>query len=230
MSRRRRRRRPRARALHASRPAAPPARATRAQARGPSRALAAQVDLLGTAPEGHEDVALDAVADHLQPHAIARLVHADDVGEILGLRELAAVDSDDQVTADRQVALVLEVDVRARTDESGLVRRPVLLDAVDQRAAELTHLQPPRELRIERDRTDAQVGVLGPTLRAQLPERMSDGLDRPRESDALAPTAGRLDLRVDADHLAAAVEQRAARVAVVDRGVGLDCVADREVR
>src|SRR3954454_17543788 len=205
MSRRRRRRRPRARARHASRPAARPARATRARARGPSRALAAQVDLLGTAPEGHEDVALDAVADHLQPHAIARLVHADDVGEVLGLRELAAVDADDQVTADRQVALVLEIDVRARTDEPGLVRGPVLLDAVDQRAAELTHVQPLRELRIERDRTHAQVGVLSPALRTQLPERVLDRLDRHGEADALATAAGRLDLRVDPDHLAAAV-------------------------
>src|SRR4051794_24607680 len=189
MSRRRRRRRPRVRARHVSPPAAPPARATRARARGPGRALAAQVDLLGTAPEGHEDVALDAVADHLQPHGIARLVHADDVGEVLGLSELAAVDPDDQVTADRQVALVLEIDVRARADDPGVVRGAVLLDAVDERAAELPHLQPPRELRVERDRTDAQVGVLGPTLRAQFPERMLDRLDRHRESDALATAA-----------------------------------------
>ena len=37
-----------------------------------------------------------------------------------------------------------------------------------------------------------------------------------------------LDLRVDADHAAVAVEQRAAGVAGVDRGVGLDRVGDRE--
>ena len=36
------------------------------------------------------------------------------------------------------------------------------------------------------------------------------------------------DLRVDADHAAVGVEQRAARVAGVDRGVGLDHVGDRE--
>ena len=40
--------------------------------------------------------------------------------------------------------------------------------------------------------------------------------------------AGRRDLRVDADHVAAVVEQRAARVARVDRRVGLDHLVDRE--
>ena len=40
--------------------------------------------------------------------------------------------------------------------------------------------------------------------------------------------AARLDLRVDADHAAGGVEQRAARVARVDRGVGLDDAVDLE--
>ena len=42
-----------------------------------------------------------------------------------------------------------------------------------------------------------------------------------------SPRVAGLDLRVDADHRAARVEQRAAGVAVVDRGVGLDHVVDR---
>ena len=39
----------------------------------------------------------------------------------------------------------------------------------------------------------------------------------------------RRELRVDADHGARAIDQRTARVAVVDRGVGLQRVPDREV-
>ena len=59
-----------------------------------------------------------------------------------------------------------------------------------------------------------------------------DGVGRNGEPDP--DVAGRarsravLDLRVDADDLAARVEQRAARVAGIDRGVGLDHVVDRE--
>ena len=52
--------------------------------------------------------------------------------------------------------------------------------------------------------------------------------DREADPDGAARAAGR-DLRVDADHLAARVDQRAAGVAGVDRRVGLDDVVDLEV-
>ena len=56
-----------------------------------------------------------------------------------------------------------------------------------------------------------------------------DGIAKPMPTLPLEPTAGAgLDLRVDADDLAGGVEQRAAGVAGVERGVGLDHVADRE--
>ena len=63
-------------------------------------------------------------------------------------------------------------------------------------------------------------------------ERVGDALrcvDRDREADAVVAAGVALDLRVDPDHLAAEVEQRAARVAVVDRGVRLDRAGDRVV-
>ena len=62
-------------------------------------------------------------------------------------------------------------------------------------------------------------------------ERVRDllgGLDRHGVADALVAAGLRRDLRVDADHAAVAVEQRAAAVAGVDRGVGLDRAVDRE--
>ena len=58
-------------------------------------------------------------------------------------------------------------------------------------------------------------------------QQLARDVDRYREADpdvAVARAAGR-DLRVDADHLAGRVDQRAAGVAGVDRGVGLDHVA-----
>ena len=66
--------------------------------------------------------------------------------------------------------------------------------------------------------------------RLELGEHALDRRDRDREAD---PDAARRavaggDLRVDADHAAGGVEQRAARVAGVERRVGLDDVLDRE--
>ena len=52
------------------------------------------------------------------------------------------------------------------------------------------------------------------------------GVDRDGEADALVAAGLRVDLLVDADHFAVGVEQRAAGVAGVDRGVGLDAAGD----
>ena len=55
---------------------------------------------------------------------------------------------------------------------------------------------------------------------------MFDGIANPTPS---LPPGLALDLGVDADHLPEPVQERTAGVAVVDRGVGLDRVVDREV-
>ena len=63
----------------------------------------------------------------------------------------------------------------------------------------------------------------------ELADDFAGGVDRHREPDPdVAVVAGVLDLGVDPDHLALFVDQRAAGVAGVDRGVGLDHVRDRE--
>ena len=54
------------------------------------------------------------------------------------------------------------------------------------------------------------------------------GGDREADPDAARGAVAGGDLRVDADHAAGRVEQRAARVAGVERRVGLDDVLDRE--
>jgi hypothetical protein len=60
---------------------------------------------------------------------------------------------------------------------------------------------------------------------AELDELLHDGVrndDRDREADADVAAGGTDDRRVDADELALEVDERAARVARIDRGVGLD--------
>src|SRR2546423_11970112 len=60
---------------------------------------------------------------------------------------------------------------------------------------------------------------------AELLRDLFRGVDRDREPDAdRAAAPGRLDLRGDADHPALAVDQRPARVARIDRSVGLNRV------
>src|ERR671930_577817 len=62
------------------------------------------------------------------------------------------------------------------------------------------------------------------------PDGLAHGVRRHGEADADVALGGARggDLRVDADHAPGLVEQRPARVAGVDRGVGLDDLVDRE--
>ena len=62
----------------------------------------------------------------------------------------------------------------------------------------------------------------------QLVQRAAREVDRDREADALVRAGRALDLRVDADHASAGVEERAAGVAAIDLRVGLDRVRDGE--
>ena len=58
----------------------------------------------------------------------------------------------------------------------------------------------------------------------QLIDHRERGLRRHREADADRAARRRDDRGVDADHLAVEVEQRSARIAAIDGGVGLDVV------
>ena len=87
-----------------------------------------------------------------------------------------------------------------------------------------------RELRVDGDgwRRRGRRSATSPVA-AQLGERAPDRVDRHREADALAAAASRVWIcALMPSTRAARVEQRAARVAVVDRGVGLDRAGDLE--
>ena len=76
----------------------------------------------------------------------------------------------------------------------------------------------------------ADVAVVDVAVGLELGHDLPGRVDRDREADpdGAVARAARLDLGVDPDHPARAVEQRTAGVAGVDRGVGLDHMIDRE--
>src|SRR5262249_61840205 len=76
---------------------------------------------------------------------------------------------------------------------------------------------------------DAEEGMLRLARRDQLRRNRLDRVRRDREADAVAAARVALDLGVHADDMRLVVEQRPTGVAVVDRGVRLDRVVDREV-
>ena len=122
------------------------------------------------------------------------------------------------------------VAVVAAAFEAGLVGRAALFDALDEDAFFDRQVERLRQRRGDRAAFDPEVGVFDFAVGLELVDLVSGRVDRDREADAdvaLAAAAG-LDLGVDPDHFAGRVDQRAARVAGVDRRVGLDHVVDRE--
>ena len=110
-----------------------------------------------------------------------------------------------------------------------VVGRAVGHDLGDDRAGLDLELEPLGELRVERLGGDPRVGVGDLAVVAQVLDRALREVDRDGESDPLVAPRGGVDLLIDPDHLPLGVEQRAAGVARVDRGIGLDRTLDPEV-
>ena len=108
-----------------------------------------------------------------------------------------------------------------------LVGRPAVGHAGDHRAGGVLQAQALGDVR--RHLLDAHAQPAAPRMAVflQLRDDVLRHVRRDREADADRPAGRRVDRRVDADHLAVHVEQRAARVAAVDRRVGLDEVVVR---
>src|SRR4029077_4849795 len=129
------------------------------------------------------------------------------------------VDLDDHVAAGRP-ALALDRDLVRRRLEAGLRSTAAGPHGGDENAARHGQVEEAPDVRLQRLPFDPEERMLDLAALDQLSHDVPDGVDRDRESDAdvaLALAAG-LDLRVDPDHLALRVQQRAARVAVVQRG------------
>src|SRR6202040_175562 len=104
------------------------------------------------------------------------------------------------------------------------LRRPLLVDAGHERPARRLHAQALGNLVVHLLDAHAEPANPGLAVFAQLLDHRQRRLHRPGETDTDRPAGGRDDRRVDADDFALEVEQRPARVAAVDRGVGLNAV------
>ena len=150
------------------------------------------------------------------------------VAQLFDRRDAHAVGLHDDVAAERPRHAGKRHFLRSGVHTRG--RRPrVAAHGADEQA--LLHRQPEqrRDTGCDRARVDPDERMLDDALRDQLRRDVLHGVDRDGEADPdVAVAAARcLDLRVDADHLSARVEEWAARVAVIERGVGLDHVVDR---
>ena len=179
------------------------------------------------AERDRDRVDLRAAVD-LDVHGLTGLVARERVPQLVGRADAPAADGDDHVAADH-VALAGDDDVRRPALEPGLRGGAACCDALDQHA--LVDRQPENAGELGRDRAagDAEVGAVDAAGRRQLRDDVLDRVRRDGEADAdvAGRPVGAGDLRVDADHLAARVQQRATRVAAVDLRVGLDHVVDR---
>src|SRR4051794_6935023 len=166
-------------------------------------------------PEADEEGLVRAVgADDLDLDLVARLVAGDRVGDVLRRGDLPAVDGGDDVAV-ADAGLVGGTAAGRLLDERALARaQPALArDALGHRAR-----------RHPEERADDRLAALEPR------DDLAHGVGRDGEADAdvAAARAAGLDLRVDPDHAPVRVEQGAARVARVDRCVGLDDLVDVE--
>ena len=158
-----------------------------------------------------------------------RRSRVDRVDHLFHPADLLAVDLCDHVAAEPEAGAfdrrrgVAALDAR-------LVGRAALDDFVDEHAFFDRQLQRLGQVGGDAAAADPEVGVLDFAVLLDLLHDFARGVDRHREADAdvAAAAAAGLDLGVDPDHAARAVDQRPAGVAGVDRRVGLDHVRDRE--
>jgi hypothetical protein len=151
------------------------------------------------------------VADDLQLDGLPDAGPRDEQRQLRGVDDRLAVELDDDVA-------LLEPD-----DSAG----PFLHDVGDERALRVVEAE--RLGDVGRHLLDhhAEPAARDVALVLQLRDDLVREVDRDREADADVAAAAAEDRGVDADDLALRVEQRAARVARIDGGVGLDEVVVR---
>src|SRR6185295_17170693 len=157
-------------------------------------------------------------------HLLELLAVAQDVEGDLGVRPLAR-DVVDQVARGVDRAAV-DSGQDVAVHDPGVRRRRVVLDLADQSAVGPLEAERLRGLEVQVLDLDAQIAAADLPLVAQLRQDLLERRDRHGEADVLGAVVDRCR---DPDHPAVHVDERAARVAEVDRGVGLDEVLERGV-
>src|SRR5215471_5316396 len=165
--------------------------------------------------DGHARLVRAAVDHDLD--LVAGLVRGDRVAELFGGGNLVAVESDDDV-ATEDVGLAGDDDPPVPGLETGLVRAGVVRDRLDDDALLDCEVVRAGQVRGDGLTAGAEERVVDAPGPDDLGDDVLDGVRRDRETDPDVPrrrVAG-LDLRVHPDDLAATVEERTARIAVVD--------------
>src|ERR1043166_10276902 len=126
----------------------------------------------------------------------------------------------------RQVAPFLdlapvEFDDHVAGLDAARLRRPLVVDPGNERAARRLHAEALGNLVVHLLDAHAEPAAASLAVFAQLLDHRQRGLRRHRETDADRSAGGRDDRGIYADDFAIEIEQRTARVAAVDRGVGL---------
>src|SRR5919202_764257 len=204
-------------------------RGGRAAGTPPSYGLARAVRLRRrTRGERDLDRPLVPGTNDVDPDLVALALARDGVGEVVGGADPLAVDGGDDVAAEAdRVAVELGDDVAA--PDAGLGRRAAGRHGLHERAVADRQVEVGQGAVDPERRHAEEAAVDAPVLLEvrQQPPRRVDG-DREADADVAVAASAGLELRVDADDAAGRVEQRAAGVAGVDRGVGLDDAVDLE--
>ena len=172
----------------------------------PSSRLAWSSRLQGAEGGAHRGLLL--VAEDRKRDLGSRLVPRDHASELGGVHHVLAVDCENDVA-------------RAK---AGLVRGAILFDLGDERTLRFAEADGGGDLGRQRLEREPELAARHVTGGAKLRQHVLERVDGDGKADAA--TLG-LDDGVDADDLAAQVEERAAAVAGVDRGVGLDEIVVR---
>ena len=106
--------------------------------------------------------------------------------------------------------------------DAGLVRRAALFDAADQRPDRRAELEAVGEFAGNLLDHNADPPPLDTTTRLELPLYVHGHIDGNGEGQTHETARPAVDLRIDSNHFTFHVEQRTARIARIDRHVGLD--------
>src|SRR5712692_7247956 len=154
----------------------------------------------------YRDSVFGTAAVNLQLDLLADPGQADRVAQLGAAAHRLAVDRHHQIAA----------------VQTGALGRRAGIDAGDHRARGVRRIHALREIRRQILDHDADAAALHFAESDELLHDAARHGDRHREADADIAAARRQDRGIDADALALQVDQRAARIALVDRRVGLD--------
>ena len=183
----------------------------------------------GRSPSSSSSVALLAVAVDLDRDLLARVEQLHGLGQVVGVADLAVLDAGDDVAALGERAR-LEADLAAAAAQAGLLARAVGLDDLQPRALADRQVEALDELRVELAPTARRGRRSGPCR----PSRSPSSERRTTSAGTAKPTPSPPPERDLICWLTPITRPRPstsgpARVAGVDRRVGLDRAGDLEL-